>query len=257
MSMTTISGSGRQLTSGDGWKAPKAFPVKHVSIALAVIIALGIGSWLMFFQPEPPPPAPVDNSPKPAALSAVDVAGIGTLLGQFTTTAHEIRGEISDGSLKTQIIESVSANGGRGFGTLNVANIDGSILLSDGNVCVKGSPTFWSALGIQTNWPGWVHLSPGFLGDRIFYPSGTITAALAPVEASRILGNDYTANKDSSAVFGSNGIDKIRLKGYTVSVLPANNDGVIGTAQPMLDAIGKPAELTNQGSVWVVVPPPA
>lgn len=256
--MTTASGSGRQqLTSGEGWKAPKTFPFKKASIALVAVIALIAVSWFLFFRPTPSHMVRVDSSPKPTALSAVDVAGVGTLLGQFTMTAHEIRGEISDGSLKAHIIESVSDNGGRGFGTLNVANIDGSILLSDGNVYVKGSPTFWSALGIQTNWPGWVHLSSGFLGDRVFYPSGTITASLAPVESSRILGNEYHASHDSSAVFGSNGMDKIRLKGYSVSVLPANNDGVIGTAQPMLDAIGKFAELVNQGSVWVVVPPPA
>lgn len=252
---TTISGSGRQLTSGDGWKAPKPFPVKLTILSLVAVLVAVAGVWWFFFRPTPVPPPPVDNTPKPAALSAVEVAGVGTLLNQFTISAHEVRGDISDGALKARITGSVSADGARGFGTLNAANIDGSTLLADGNVYIKGSPTFWSALGVQTNFPGWVHMAGGFFGDRIFFPSKTVAAALAPVETSTILDNTYTAGDNARAVFGANGIEKIHLDGYDVSVLPANDDGIVGTAQPMLDALGKPAELTRSGSAWTVAPP--
>lgn len=253
MSVTTPA-RGR-ITSGDKWKAPRPTPVKLIVLALVAVLALGVAGWWSFLRPTPPPPAPVDTAPKAVELSAVDVSGVSTLLNQFATEAREIRGEVTDGSLKAKIINSVTGDGKFGFGTLNAANIDGSALLADGVTYMKGSPTFWSALGVQTNFPGWVHVHPDFLGGRIFYPAHTVLAQLAPVEESRILGDEYTANPKASATFGFNGLESVRLDGYTISVLPANNDGVAGTAIPMRDALGAPAVMERSGSAWTVNPP--
>lgn len=254
--MTSTLSHGK-MTSGDKWKAPRPFPIRLAALALVAVLVLGFGIWWAFLRAEPPAPAAVDTGPKPAALSSVDTAGVSALLNQFTSTAHEVRGEISDGgALKANITGSVTADALFGFGTLNVANIDGSTLLADGVVYVKGSPTFWSALGVQTNWPGWVRIEAGFLGDRIFFPPNTVSAALAPVEVSRILGDDYTAGPDASATFGPAGLEQVRLDGYNVSILPADNDGVFGTARPMFDALGAPAALVRSGAAWTVAPPP-
>lgn len=254
----SFAGGGRaaKLTSGDKWKSPKELPYKLIALVAAALLAVGVGTWFLFFKPAPPPP-PVDDGPHPTALSSVDMAGVSILLHDFSVTAHEVRGEIMDGALKAQITGSVTGDGKFGFGTINAANIDASTLLADGVTFIKGSPTFWSALGVQTNYPGWVRAGAGFFGDRIFFPASTVTAALAPVEHSRILGNDYTAGDKAGAVFGSNGLEKIKLDGYTVSVLPANTDAVFGTAKPMFDALGAPADLVRQGAAWIVNPPAA
>lgn len=252
--MTSTLSHGK-MTSGDKWKAPRPFPVRLAALALVAVLAIGFGAWWAFLRPEPPAPPAEDTGPKAVALSSVDTAGVSALLNQFTTTAHEVRGEIGDGALKANVTGSVTADGRFGFGTLNVANIDGSTLLAEGVTYVKGSPTFWSALGVQTNWPGWVRIENGFLGDRIFFPPNTVSAALAPVEVSRILGDEYTAGPNVSAKFGPAGLEQIRLDGYAVSVLPADNDGVFGTARPMFDALGAPAALTRAGSAWTVAPP--
>jgi len=243
------------MTSGDKWKAPRPFPIRLAALALVAVLAIGFGVWWVFIRPEPPAPVAADTGPKPAALSAVDTAGVSALLNQFTSSSHEIRGEISDGALKASVTGSVTADGQFGFGTLNAANIDGSTLLANGVTYVKGSPTFWSALGVQTNWPGWVQIGAGFLGDRIFFPANTVSAALAPVEVSRILGDDYTAGPGATAKFGPAGLEKIILEGYTVTVQSADNDGVFGTARPMFDALGAPAMLNRAGAAWTVAPP--
>lgn len=253
--MTSTLSHGK-MTSGDKWKAPRPFPIRLAALALVGVLVVGFGAWWAFLRPTPPAPVAEDTGPKPAALSSVDTAGVSALLNQFTSTAHEVRGEISDGALKANVTGSVTADARFGFGTLNVANIDGSTLLAEGVTYVKGSPTFWSALGVQTNWPGWVRIQNGFLGDRIFFPPNTVSAALAPVEVSRILGDEYTAAPGVSAKFGPAGLEQVRLDGYTVSVLPADNNGVFGTARPMFDALGAPAVLTRAGAAWTVAPPP-
>lgn len=253
--MTSTLSHGK-MTSGDKWKAPRPFPLRLAALALVVVLALGFGAWWFFLRPTPPAPVVEDLGPKPVALSSVDVAGVSALLNQFTSTAHEVRGEISDGALKATITGSVTADSLFGFGTLNAANIDASTLLADGITYVKGSPTFWSALGVQTNWPGWVKVEAGFLGDRIFFPPNTVSAALAPVELSRILGDEYRAGEDASAKFGPGGLEQVTMPGYRVSILPADNNGVFGTARPMFDALGVPATLVRAGSAWSVAPPP-
>ena len=253
MSVTTPSRS--RMTSGDKWKAPRPAPVKLIIVVLVALLAAAFAGWWFFLRPTPPPPPPVDNSPQPVALSAVDVAGVSALLNQFATTAHEVRGEVSDGSLKAKIITSVTADGKFGFGTLNAANIDGNVLLANGVTHLKGSPTFWSALGVQTNFPGWVRVHPDFLGGRIFYPPQTILAQLTPIEESRILGDVYTASSKASAKFGFNGLETVHLNGYTVTVQAANNDGIAGTAIPMFDSLGPAADMARSGSAWTVNPP--
>lgn len=252
--MTTLSHG--KMTSGDKWKAPRPFPLRLAALVLVILAVLGFGGWWFFLKPAPPAVLVEDTGPKPVALSSVDVAGVSALLNQFTTTPHEVRGEISDGALKATTTGSVTADARFGFGTLNAANIDASTLLAEGVVYLKGSPTFWSALGVQTNWPGWVRIEPGFLGDRIFFPPSTVSAALAPVELSRILGDEYTAGKDASATFGPGGLERVNMPGYRVTILPADNDGVYGTARPMFDALGAPATLTRAGAAWTVSPPP-
>lgn len=252
----TGGGQRARLTSGDKWKSPREVPTKLLAAALAAVLVIGVGAWFLFFKPTPPPP-PVDDGPHPTALSSVDRSGVSTLLHTFANSAHEVRGDIADGSLKARITGSITADGQFGFGTINAANIDASTLLADGVTYIKGSPTFWSALGVQTNFPGWVRAGSGFLGDRIFYPANTVTAALSPVEQSTILGDDYTAGDKATAKFGTNGLESIHLDGYEVSVLPANNDGVFGTAKPMFDALGAPADLARQGAAWIVNPPAA
>lgn len=253
--MTNTLSHGK-MTSGDKWKAPRPFPLRLAALVVAIVVALGFGGWWFFLRPEPPAPPVVDSGPQLSSLSSVDVAGVSALLNQFTTTAHEVRGEISDNALKANITGSVTADARFGFGTLNAANIDASTLLADGVTYVKGSPTFWSALGVQTNWPGWVRVAQGFLGDRIFFPPSTVSAALAPVEASRINGDDYRAGAEASAAFGPAGLERVRAPGYHVAILPADNDGVYGTARPMFDAIGVPATMERSGSAWTVAPPP-
>ncbi|TXH11028.1 MAG: hypothetical protein E6R04_03550 [Spirochaetes bacterium] len=245
-----------KLTSGNAWKAPRTVPYRLIVLTLAGILAL-VGVGVVFLRtdseaPPPPPPAAAEA----VALSAVDVAGISTLLGQFATTPHEVRGDITDGTLKVHVTGSVTGDGQSGFGTVNAANIDASTLLAEGITYIKGSPTFWSAMGVQTNWPEWVRISEGFLGDRIYLSSHAIVAALTPIEESRILGDDYSAAHDASATFGPVGLEKISLNGYSVSVLPANDDAIVGQSGPMFGALGVPAELVRNGSVWVVNPPP-
>lgn len=252
--MTSTLSHGK-MTSGDKWKAPRPFPIRLAALALVAVLALGFGAWWFFLRPTPPAVVAEDLGPKPVALSSVNVAGVSALLNQFTTNAHEVRGEISDGALKANVTGSVTADGKFGFGTLNAASIDASTLLADGITYVKGSPTFWSALGVQTNWPGWVRVEPGFLGDRIFFPPTTVSAALAPVELSRILNDDYQAGKDTGAKFGPGGLEQVNMPGYRVSILPADNNGVFGTARPMFDAIGVPAALVRAGAAWSVAPP--
>lgn len=246
-----------KLTSGNAWKAPRSVPYRLIVLGTAAITAVVFTIWWTFVRPKPEaPPPPPAAAAEATVLSAVDVAGISTLLNQFATTPREVRGDITDGTLKVHVIASTTGDGQSGFGTINAANIDASTLLADGITYIKGSPTFWSAMGVQTNWPEWVRINEGFLGDRIFLPSTTVVAALTPVEESRILGDDYTANQEASAKFGPVGLEKISLNGYSVSVLPANDAAVVGSAGPIYGALGTPAELVRNGAVWVVNPPP-
>lgn len=247
--------SSGKLTAGDAWKAPRTFPWRLAVLALVVVVAVGAAVWYFALKPTPSPPPPVDNTPKPAALSAVNLAGVGTLLNQFGASSHEVKGKVSDGSLSADIHSSTTLDGQFGYGTVSVAGVDGTTLLAEGITYIKGAPRFWSALGVNANFPGWVQIEPGFLGDRIFYPTGVVTAALAPVESSTILGDNYTARDGAKAVFGPNGLEEISIAGYDVKVLPANNDGVFGTAKPQFDSRGEVARMERQGAVWVVNPP--
>lgn len=243
-----------QMTSGDKWKAPRQFPVKLAVLALVGSILLGTLVWGLFFRAE-------DSGNENAvaqsiSLTAVDVAGVGALLNQFTNTAHEVRGEISEGEITANVTGSVTADGKFGFGTINAANVDASTLLAEGGTYIKGSPTFWSAVGVQTNFPGWVKVDPNFLGGRVYYPAQTVSAALAPVKDSQINSDEYTANENAKAKFGPNGLETVTLPSYKISVLPASNDGVFGTARPMFDAVGNFATLVRDGSSWTVKAPP-
>jgi hypothetical protein len=238
------------------WAAPKSLPWKAIIGTVLVLALVAGGVWYAFWgrdagkEPEKPFADPV-----PAALSAVEVAGVSSLLNQFTRSPREVRGTISDGPLKADITGSVSADGKQGFGTINAAGTDGSTLLADGVTYIKGSPTFWSALGVQTNFPGYVRIKPGFLGDRVYLPATTVAAALAPVERATILGNNYTPSDSVSAVFGSRGLEQVTLPDYDVKFSPADDAGIRGTSRPIFDAIGPTATLERVGSVWDVKPP--
>lgn len=245
-----------KLTAGDGWKAPRSIPYRIILLALVALLAIVGAGWVIL---HPAPEAPVVaevNGPEPYELSSVDIAGISTLLNQFATTPREMRGDIAEGTLRVKVIASMTGDGRSGFGTINTANIDASALLAEGITYLKGSPTFWSAMGVQTNWAEWVRVEDGFLGNRIFLPSNIITAALTPVEESRILGDDYIASAEARATFGPIGLERISLAGFEVNVIPSNDDAIVGTAGPMFGALGTPADLVRNGSVWVVNPPP-
>lgn len=255
MSVPTSSSS-PLITSGEKWKAPRPFPAKLVALSTVAVVVAVFAAWWLFIRPTPEAVVAVDVGPVPEELSAVTTAGVSSLLNQFTSNAREIRGEINDGELKAKIITSVTADGKYGFGTLNAANIDGQALLADGEVFLKGSATFWSALGIQSNVPEWVRVHPDFFGSRIFYPAQNVTAALTPVEDSRINGDEYIANDKARATFGFNGLESVSLPGYNVTVMPANNDGVFNTAKPQRDAVGDFAVMDRAGTAWTVSPPP-
>jgi hypothetical protein len=243
-----------QMTSGDKWKAPRPFPLKLAIAALIGALLLGTLAWALLLRGKATEAvAPVAS---PITLTAVDVAGVGALLNQFSTTAHEIRGEVSEGEITANITGSVTADGKFGFGTINAANVDASTLLAEGATYIKGSPTFWSAVGVQTNFPGWVKVDPNFLGGRVYYPAQTVSAALSPVKDSQINADEYLANENAKAKFGPNGLETVELPSYKVSVLPASNDGVFGTARPMFDAVGNFATLNRDGSSWSVKAPP-
>lgn len=243
-----------QMTSGDKWKAPRQFPVKLAALALVVSLLLGGLVWSLFVRDTTSGISP--QSAQSVPLTAVDVAGVGALLNQFTSTAHELRGEISEGEITANITGSVTADGKFGFGTINAANVDASTLLAEGVAYIKGSPTFWSAVGVQTNFPNWVKVDPNFLGGRVYYPAQTVGAALAPVKGSQINADEYMANENAKAKFGPNGLESVSLPSYKISVLPASNEGVFGTAKPMFDAVGNFANLVREGSSWAVKAPP-
>ena len=238
------------------WESKRALPWRKIITVFAIIALLaGAGAGGYLWKSRSGTVEEVTAEPVPAPLSAIQVAGVSSLLNQFTRTAREVRGTVTDGALKANIVSSVTADGRWGFGTINAAGVDGSTLLADNVWYAKGSPTFWSALGVQTTFPGWVRIRPGFLGDRVYMPAATVSAALAPVEQATILGDDYTPSADNRAVFGPNGLEKITLPGYEVTVSSADSPGVYGTARPMFDALGPVATLERSGSVWGVTPP--
>lgn len=239
------------------WESRRAIPWKKVAAALAVLAVVGAavaGGYI--WKGKSDNVEQIAAEPVPSELSSVEISGVSFLLNQFTRSAREVRGTISDGPLKANVTGSVTADGKFGFGTVNAAGVDGSTLLADGVTYVKGSPTFWSAVGVQTNFPGWVRIRPGFLGDRIYLPAATVSAALAPVERATILGNVYTPSSDATAVFGANGLERVDLPGYNVTVTPADNEGVRNTVRPMFDALGPVANLERSGSAWGIIPPP-
>lgn len=253
--MTSVIPSS-QLTAGDKGRVKRPFPIKPVALATALVVGVVAVLWYVWLRPEPEREDAV-AAPVPVALSAVQRAGVTELLRQFTDSAHSVNGDISDGTLKAKVAATVTADGKFGFGTLNAAGIDASTLLAEGVVYVKGTPTFWSAMSVQGgNFPGWVKVRRDFFGNRIFLPAPAVAAALAPTEDSRILADSYTVG-DNSAVFGGNGLEKVSLKGYTVTVLPSDDAGAYGTARPMFDALGAPAELVSVGGAWSVAAPPA
>lgn len=254
--MTSPTTSSAQLTAGDKGRVKRPFPIKLAALAAVLVLALGAGVWYAWLRPDPVA-VEVAVEETPAPLSAVQRAGVTELLRQFTTSAHAVNGEIADGALKAKASTTVTADGKFGFGTLNAAGIDAAALLAEGAVYLKGTPTFWSAMSVQGgNFPGWVRLNPDFFGNRIFLPAGAVSAALAPTEDSRIIGDRYISG-ENSAVFGGNGLERIELNGYTGTVLPADDAGVYGTARPMFDSLGAAAELVWIGGTWSVAAPPA
>lgn len=255
MTSVTSSPARGRLTSGDKWKAPRPTPVRIIALGVVIAFLAGFGVWWAFLRPTPPPPAPIVAEPTPHALSAVEQAGVSALLNQFAGSARDVKGEINDGELKLRIDTSVTADGRFGFGTVNAANIDGEALLADGDVFLRGPSTFWAALGINYREPAWVKVHPDFIGGRIFFPVQNVTAALTPVEESRILDNSYTANDKAEAVFGFNGLESVTLPNYVVTIRPGNNEGIFGTAEPKRNAMGPVWFMDRAGTAWIVNPP--
>lgn len=243
------------LTGGDEWKTPKGFPVKHVLGALAGVLVIALVGWMLVSIPRTPEPV-VDDGPQPEKLTVVQTSGVSTLLHVFSTSPNEVHSIINEGVLKATAVSSVTGDGQFGFGTITVANIDATTLLAEGSTYIKGSPAFWSALGMQTAFPGWIHTDPEFLGGRIFFPAGVAVAILTPVESSRILGDDYTASHNAKAKFGKDGVESMEFEGYEAVIRHTNNEAVLGTAIPLLDGKGAHAEMVRLGTSWVVNPPP-
>jgi len=253
----TTTASSAQLTAGDKWHAKRAFPWKLLILALVAALAIGGGVWWVGFKPKPEVPVVVAE-PEAHSLSAVEHAGVSELLRQFSTSAHTVNGEITDGSTgKARVSATVTADGRFGFGSLNAANIDAPTLLNEGVVYVRGSATFWTALRVSNgNFPGYVKVPEDFFKNRIFLPAGAVSAALAPNDTAKILGDEYT-NSEGVATFGPTGLEKVSLDGYTVTVLPTDDAGVFGTAKPLIDSLDHPAELVWQGGTWSIAAPPA
>lgn len=242
------------LTSGEKWKAKRRLPLKLIALVGATAIAFaGVTAWGIRNKQAPPEVAVAEATPQP--LTSVERVGVGALLNRFADTPHEVHGQIVDSGITANIVSSVTSDGRFGFGTVNAAHIDGYSILIEGAVFLKGSPTFWSALGVQTNFNNWIHVPDGFLGNKIFYSAQALTAALAPVDESRILGDSYEGANGTHAKFGPNGVESISVDGYTVTIQATSQEGVMMSVKPQSDAMGAVAELVRNGSVWSVNAP--
>lgn len=253
------------LTEGDKWRAPQPRVRRRTVLAiLSVLLVAALGGlvwWLaVLTHPVAPPPPPADSDTKP--LTALETAGILSLLDKENVGAHNMSGTVTANGRTLGIQLSYLADGSVGSGTLNAGGMRGDVLIHEGVVFMRGDQAFWHALGVGGPVPPpphWVLLPADFLGGKVFMAAQAWTAALRPTPTARLEGDTYfSGREDASAKVGDNGLLSIHVGGVNADIRPITPAEVTGPATLLGTdrGPGVPMGRTPTGD-WTLPPAPA
>lgn len=244
------------------WRAPQSIDRRWFIIPAAIIALLvtAVATTMLIVDRDVPPPPPPPPAPTAHKLSALEAAGVTSLLERQKVGAHRVSGKVSIGGRPIGVQLAYIPDGSAGSGTITAGGTRGEALLDQNTVYMRGDQAFWTALGVTgapPAEPGWVNIGQEFLAGKIFYPVNAWTAALAPNPQAMLDGPTYTTPGGSATIVGTD-ITHYSVAGVDVEVAPADNDQTAATSAALNNDRGPGSPLTRgQAGEWTLSQPSA
>lgn len=238
--------------------APRAgVRIVRAGLVLALVwaaAAVPLTLWLALRTP------PVEPPPQQRSLSVLETAAVHYAGQSLTNTAVELSSTVVSASARLEVDQAVDFARGVSYGKVRSGSQSADLLTSGDRVLLRGTPAFWSTVGVPTSDPGWVEV-----GDRlgaIPFPLGEAIEALTPAPDAVVDSADPgTAamtfrNGGLVAVFSDTGVVELTVGERTAEVSRPGKDTLSKLASAPLSQIDKAAKLTGiSGALTVSATP--
>ena len=243
----------------DMWELPGPTAKTRLTRAAVVIglvwaiIAVPLTAWLVLRTP-PAPPEPAQRE-----LSVMESAAVSSATGALKTGVVQVSGRIDSHLARFEVAQNVQTASGDSIGKVNSGQESADLLVTGGNVLLRGDSSFWSSVGVPTAYRGWVNV--GDLLGPIAFPLDKATAALAQGPSSRIDNSASTGDTivyrtdTASAGFTAKGLSSVTFGDRTVQV-KFGADDVTGPLAAARNDAGAAAKLTGTSGALTVSEPP-